>query len=72
MEGEKRILHYFPRAMLHAHSSRERNSLLARREGVKQSIEEIILKPSPPKLKRALKQQMSLLMELIQLAMRQK
>jgi hypothetical protein len=69
-EGEKRIQHYFLRAMVHASTSRERNSLLARREGVRKAIEEIILRPTPIKLKRVLKQQMYLLMEIIEWAMR--
>lgn len=70
-EGEKRIKWYLPTALFRA-TTRERNSILAQRQGVKQSIHSIILQPTPLKLKRALKQQMQLLMHLIQLATREK
>ena len=70
-EGEKRIKRYLPIALARA-TTRERNSILAQREGLQLSIHVGLKETTPIKLKRTLKNQMQLLMQLIQLATREK
>lgn len=70
MEGERRIKAYFTIALLRA-SPRERASLLAKREAVTHRILRASKEHSPQLLKRAVREQMHFLLQLIDVMKRQ-